>query len=469
MPLPETAVPVPMLRVAVVAPSSRLREALVGIAQAGCVEPVIGLPPASGPEVDAMRRLERGTSARHGEPVIARHAPDLEQLERSAAWPLLAGEADLARHEASAIAHGPVAAIVGWMPRDEADSLRAVLAGCGAALVELPRPAWTEPPTLLRPVRPARAFQPLVETYGAARYRDLDPTPFTAVTFVVMFGMMFGDVGHGLLLAALSVVLARARSGRLAPWRRLWPLPAAMGLSAAAFGLLYGQAFGPTGLVPTIWLDPSDHPTRLLVVAIGVGVALLALSCLVGAVNRARVEGPGAALLAPGGIAGLALLVAGLLALAGWQRAEPAALVGGLALGLLALILLGTGFSQRSVGGATGAAETAVELFDSVVRTAGNAVSFARLAAFGLVHAAIAAAVLDGARAVHGGALGWAAAIALFVLGNAAAFALEALVASVQALRLEYYELFSRVFSGEGHRFLPWRVHVISEQTGGAS
>jgi V/A-type H+-transporting ATPase subunit I len=109
-------------------------------------------------------------------------------------------------------------------------------------------------------------------------------------------------------------------------------------------------------------------------------------------------------------------------------------------------------------------AETAVEVFDATIRTAGNTVSFARLAAFGLVHAAIGQAVVDGAGAVRGGVAGWAAAILLFAAGNALAFTLEALVAGVQALRLEYYELFSRVFAGEGRPFQPWRYPVIDRQ-----
>jgi V/A-type H+-transporting ATPase subunit I len=52
-----------------------------------------------------------------------------------------------------------------------------------------------------------------------------------------------------------------------------------------------------------------------------------------------------------------------------------------------------------------------------------------------------------------------------FTIGNALAFGLEALVAGVQALRLEYYELFSRVLAGQGRPFRPWHVPMERSST----
>jgi len=88
-----------------------------------------------------------------------------------------------------------------------------------------------------------------------------------------------------------------------------------------------------------------------------------------------------------------------------------------------------------------------------------NTVSFARLAAFGLTHAALGQVVWSGTTGLwRRGAALWIAAGAVFVVGNTVAFALEGLVAGVQALRLEYYELFSRIFVSEGRPFRPWRA-----------
>ncbi len=113
-------------------------------------------------------------------------------------------------------------------------------------------------------------------------------------------------------------------------------------------------------------------------------------------------------------------------------------------------------------GGAAGVAEAAVELVDAVVRIGSNVLSFTRLAAFGVMHAALGMIVFAGARDVWGGVVELARRRAHLRSGNVVAFSLELLVTGVQALRLEFYELFSRVFSGEGHAFSPWSLPVVS-------
>ncbi len=95
------------------------------------------------------------------------------------------------------------------------------------------------------------------------------------------------------------------------------------------------------------------------------------------------------------------------------------------------------------------------------MRLGANVVSFARLAAFGLTHAVLGWMVWSATVALwHRGVLGAAGAVVVFVAGNALAFGLEALVAGIQALRLSYYELFSRVFVQEGRPFRPWHLEL---------
>jgi V/A-type H+-transporting ATPase subunit I len=448
-----------MTRVAIVAAEERLRSALAVTADCGLVE-VAGTPPApEGEAVEALRRLERRASPNgRAAPRLAREPRDVAELERLGRVDLLAGEVELSRRAQGAHRHGRYAAIVGWTPDDALEQTRSRLAAAGAALVELPPPRWVEPPTLLAESRGVRRFRPLVDTYGAVRYADVDPTPFAAVAFVVMFGMMFADVGHGLLLAALGLWLRVTTRPPFASYRELWAFPVAAGLTAAFFGLLYGEAFGPTGLVPTVWVSPTEEPVELLGAAIGVGAALLTASYVLGTLNRWREGGPLAALLAPSGIAGILLFLGIGVVTAGVALGSTVAVVAGCAASGTGIALLATGFKLEAGRGAAAVTQATVEVLDAVIRVVANAISFARLAAFGLMHAALAAVVFDAASALWGPLGASVLAVAVFVVGNALTFALEALVAGVQALRLEYYELFSRVFAGEGHRFSPWHI-----------
>jgi V/A-type H+/Na+-transporting ATPase subunit I len=457
----ELAIPVRMSRVAVVSPTARLRAALATLAQAGTVELVGPLPTAAGEEVEALRRVEQAPSPGRAGARLSVEALDLAQLEKRAERDLLAGEVELRRRARLAREHGSFAALVGWTPTEALPELQEQLEQVGAGAVELPRPAWVDPPTLYRPTRVRAPFRPLVTTYGVTPYADVDPTPFAAISFVLMFGMMFGDVGHGLVLAALGLALRKGRPGFLAPFRQVWPLPVAAGLAAAVCGLLYGEAFGPTGLAPRLWLDPVDRPAPLLVVALAVGATLLAVSHAYGIVNRWREGGVGPALLSQTGVAGLGVLVGGVLGALGWYSGVSFALWTGAALAAGGAALLAVGFLIKAGGGAAGITEAAIELLDAVIRIGSNLLSFTRIAAFGLMHAALGAVVFSAARAVWGGVAGSTAAALLFLAGNVVAFSLELLVTGVQALRLEFYELFSRIFVGEGHLFSPWSIPVI--------
>ncbi len=474
MPSLEMPAPVRMHRVAIATPAKALRGVLVTLAARGAVELAGELPPAEGEFTDALRRLDAaGVGAgpgpgagpavgagTHAAPVISAQLPDVHALEEQRARDLLAGEAELDRRARMAITQKDVAVLVGWAPDQQLGALRDSLGGQGAAVVDLPTPASEIPPTLLRPTRLAAPFHLLVNTYGVLPYSDVDPTAFAAFAFVVMFGMMFGDAGHGLLLILLSLLLARQRHGPLARVRASWPLVAAAGVFATIFGLLYGEFFGPTGLVPTLWLAPLARPLVLLAAAIVVGSSLLAVSYLLGAANRWREGGAAMALYAEGGLAG-GLVFAGIAtAAAGWIRGVPFAKGAGVGIALLGLLLVFIGTLVQAGRGAGGVTRGVVEVVDVVVRIGSNIVSFTRLAAFGMTHAALSLVTLQGAQHLAHGVIGWVAAALLFLVGTALALALEGMVATIQALRLEYYELFSRIFEEEGRPFTPFSLPV---------
>jgi V/A-type H+-transporting ATPase subunit I len=331
-----------------------------------------------------------------------------------------------------------------------------------------------DPPTLL-PQRPGvgASLSPLVQTYATVPYPDIDPTLLASLAYVLMFGMMFGDLGQGalLVLAALYLAVPRsARRPRLQVVRKVWPFVLGCGVAAVGFGLLYGEFFGPTGVIPVLWLDPLDDPVQLLAAAVGVGAVLLAGAYVVGTVNRWREGGWPLALYAPTGIAGFALFL-GLGAVGIGVYAGAAWLTGtGVVVWCSGLALAFMGLWAAAGRGAAGAGQAVVELVDTVIRVAANLISFARLAAFGLTHAAIGAIVWQGTTSLWWrGAVGMVAGVLLLIVGTALAFTLEALVAAVQALRLEYYELFSRVFVSEGRPFRPWQLANASAVPGAPS
>ncbi len=452
---PEAFEPVRMRRIAVVAPADALRAALVRVADAGAVE------------LDDDRGGEAPQDAGHprpdgGEvsPALAPDAPDPDDLARRGRLDLLAGEAALASVARRATRRGGVAALAGWSPATATGGLAAALAEVGAAVVPLPTPRGVDPPTLL----PAgggvrRSFAPVVGIYGAVPYLDVDPTLAAGLAYVLMFGMMFADAGHGALLLVAALFLRAGRPRRLAGLRASWPFLAGAGLAAAAFGVLFGEFFGPTGVLPVVWISPLDDPTRLLEAGVTVGGVLLAGAYAVAILNRWREGGPQRALYAAGGVAG-ALLFLGMGGLAaGLALGSTPVLLSAAALVPVGLALSAVGYYVAGGGGAAGATQAVVEAVDAVVRTGSNLASFARLAAFGLTHAALGWVVWQATVTLgRSGLVGLVAAALLFVVGNALTFTLEGVVAAIQALRLEFYELFSRVFAGEGRPFRPWHV-----------
>ncbi|MET8946889.1 V-type ATPase 116kDa subunit family protein [Streptomyces sp. NPDC004542] len=462
MPWPEAMTPVRMRRVAVIVPEAALRDALVRIAEAGCVELDRAEEAAAGAAAVRLRRL-RGRAPTAGaedtvSAVLAADLPDLDLLEARRSVGLLAGEAQLEERAEGAVRRGEVAALAGWCPAAEVPRVAGRLAAAGGALVPLPSPRGTDPPTLLRPGGPV-SFTPLVTAYGTPAYADLDPSWPAGLAYVAMFGIMFGDVGHGALLLLGAFALRLGRPRRLARLRRLWPFLAGAGAAAVLAGFAYGEFFGPTGLLPVLWLNPLDSPARLLAAAVVLGAGLLAVAHAAGAVNRVRESGWGSALWAASGCAGLLFYVGLALAAAGLLLHRPPAAVTGAVLAVMGLALVAVGLFQATRGGGAGYAETIVRMFDVVVRTGTNTLSFARLAAFGLTHAALADLVWRGTTGLAGrGAAGIAGAVLLFAVGTVLSFGLEALVAGVQALRLEFYELFSRLFEAEGRPFRPWHV-----------
>jgi len=367
--------------------------------------------------------------------------------------------------------------ITGWIPARMATSLeeRFQKATAGRYGLEIVPPEKTEEqvPVLLRHFRLLRPFEVLVSTYGLPLYRELEPTLFVAISYLLMFGVMFGDAGHGLVLSLFGFLVAVRGTGK---GRDFGLLLLFAGFSSMIFGVIYGSYFGLEDFKKyALWHDPLEgDPIRLMYATIGFGVVMISLGILLNIVNRLRRGDLIGGILDKFGLAGLffywgalALLTCGSfftsrgimgvamvlllgMPMVGWVVKEPLEHIltnrsedrDGESGGILALIM-----------------ESFVGAFEAILSYLANTISFVRLAAYAMSHAALLVAAFMVAAQVSGSSAGgglWSVVIVIF--GNIVAIVLEGVIASVQALRLEYYEFFGKFFSGKGQPFEPFRL-----------
>ncbi len=346
---------------------------------------------------------------------------------------------------------GGVAALAGWVPKRQLEALRARLDarfhGCYAIDVREPTAGEVaEVPSLVRYPGWLAPFVPLVKSYGVPRYGEFDPALPFAFTWLLLFGAMFGDVGHGAVILLLAAVLTR-RLGRMA-----WVGVAAGGVSML-FGVLYGSIFGFEDILAPVWLSPLHDPVRVLTIAVTFGVGFITFTLLANAYNKGVAGRAAEALFDSGGLAGLVFYlgaVGALASLAGaMDVARPAAMTAGLGIALVAAYKwheARAGLGERILVTLIETLETAINLFS-------NTLSFMRVAAFSLNHVALALAVFTLA-----GGLDTAGHWLALTLGNIVIIVLEGGIVAIQALRLMYYEGFSRFFSGDGREFVPLRL-----------
>jgi V/A-type H+-transporting ATPase subunit I len=366
---------------------------------------------------------------------LARLRAELAQLNATHALRRTLGDMErvrwLARH-AGAIESGTLFTwITGWT--SDGARIAAALERRGApAVARFPaRPENLTPPLLLRNPWWARPFEIFSRALGMPARNEADPTQLLAIIVPLLFGYMFGDAGQGLVLIAAGMLLARR-----------WPLARLLiagGISAVAFGFVFGSFFSLEHVLPPLWLRPLESPLPLLVVPLVGGAALLMLGL---AINGIESYWRGAIGEWLAGEAGVLIAYLGIVLAFAHPAGSALALAGAL---LHVAGSLWTG--RRAAAIVTGL----LTLLERLAQISINTLSFARVGAFALAHAGLSAAIVALAEAAGSAWL----KLAALVLGNAAIIALEVLVVSVQTTRLVLFEFFTRFFVGSGRVFQP--------------
>ncbi len=346
---------------------------------------------------------------------------------------------------------GHLAVVCGWVPARALAELEARLRASLALPFELehrdPHPAERAlVPTVAASHRLLSPFAMLVKQYGIPQYGEVDPTPLFAVTFLLMFGSMFGDLGQGAVIAGLAWI-ARAKLGLF------YRFGVMAGLSSMCFGVLYGSLFGYEEILPALWMSPIHHPILMLQIALGYGVLFITLACGLAISNRLAVKAVAAAVFGHHGLVNLVFylaLVWGAVGLATSGHFGTAPLV--LAIGAL-MALAGYAWSHLQAPLGEKILVVFIETLETVIGYTSNTLSFLRVAAFSLNHAALSLAVLTLA-----GMMGPAGHLITVILGNVFVIVLEGGIVMIQVMRLQYYEGFSRYFSGDGRAFAPLRL-----------
>lgn len=345
-----------------------------------------------------------------------------------------------------------------------------------------------EVPVLLKQNGFVSAFQSIVLSYGTPVYGDIDPTPFVAFFFTLLFAIMFGDVGQGAVILGLGFLISKSRKGFLGGYRKLWPAFVAAGAGSMFMGLLVGSFFSSEELLMPLerfltrlvlgtprdrFLDimPRDSLGAMFNFfgfTVGIGFLINSTGLLINMVNLARRGRWGEALFSKTGLSGSLLFwwIAGMAVRIilggrpGWID------IPGLGIPLLALLFTGPLERTLSHDGHEGGKASItdilvgglVEIIETFSYYASNSMSFLRVAAFALAHAVLSFVVFTMAELVRTRTPGGAVLqFAIFAVGNAVIIGLEGLIVTIQVIRLQYYEFFSKFFTRTGRAFDPIR------------
>lgn len=353
--------------------------------------------------------------------------------------------------------------IVGWIPLHSAESYALAVEQVSDFNCILSEPEdlpEMEPPIKQKRSSLARIYAPYLEMYGLPSYNEMDPGFFMAITYSIFFGMMFGDAGQGVILFLAGLVMYKV--GRM--W--LGAIVSVCGISATIFGVVYGSVFGSEEILSGYHVLDGSHSTTILLLSAGLGVLMIAVCMLINIYNGIRQKDVGKIIFSANGICGLVFYLAVIFALASVFLMESSVISAPYVIFLivlpLALIFCKEPLSKlikkdpnwmpETIGGFF--IEGFFELFETVLSYVSNTVSFLRIGIYAISHAGMMMVVYLLAETSGGGHN-----LVVLVIGNIIVMGLEALLVSIQVLRLEFYEIFGRFYSDGGVKFTP---HIIN-------
>lgn len=361
--------------------------------------------------------------------------------------------------------------ICGWMVAEDADKLKEELEENETDTIciidDKHETVDVTPPTKLKNPKLFRPFEMFIKMYGLPAYNEIDPTIFVALTYAFIFGAMFGDVGQGLLLLIGGFTLYKVKKMNLAA------IISCAGFFSTIFGFMFGSVFGFENIIDAVWLHPAkamiDVPfigklNTVFIVAIGFGMILILITMIMNIINSVKSHNKEKLLFDTNGIAGLVFYGAltAVLALFMADMPLPAAVVL-VVMFVIPLILMAfkeplTNLVERKAkimpegGKGMFFVQMFFEMFEVLLSYFSNTLSFVRIGAFAVSHAAMMEVVLMLAGAENGST----GNLVVIVLGNLFVCGLEGLIVGIQVLRLEYYEMFSRFYKGNGREFKPY-------------
>ena len=356
--------------------------------------------------------------------------------------------------------------LAGWVPASSKKELLNSLSKYEKSLIIISKGAeetreGLEPPTCLKNNYMMRPFEAVVKLYGIPSYKELDPTTFLGISYMLLFGSMFGDVGQGLVLFIIGELLSRKNHRP-----NLGGVFARLGISSMFFGFMYGSFFGFEDILPAILVRPMEEINSVLIVAIVFGVLLSSIGYIFNLINCYKKKDIENGIFSKNGLVGMCFFWLLLYLIVGNVTGIGTIIPGGIItlilVALLGLMLLKEPMTNLVKGvrplyseskgdyfveGSFGLIETLLGILSSTI-------SFIRVGAFAINHVGLFLAF----KALSEMMSNSVESAMMIVLGNVIIIGLEGLIVFIQGLRLEYYELFSKYFDGGGHEYNP--IHL---------